>query len=239
MEIRWTPADRWDTGFCRSRADFPGFNPGSIVRDNDPLQLKSGWVHCLRPEDGLLWRMRAHGATISSTDGDISVTAGQRVEVETCTITALTREEDGNIGVSAKLSIDLVRSSIIAATLRNGSNLTLNASGIVLNDDSLVSTNARHHGGNVVVFAKTLLESPDSVIVSTSTIDETGGVPLTFIYIIPPLAGLEAIPSLQPVCSQMLDLSTFLIQGRGGVPEGPGNWQLDFNLTPWPDDSQP
>ena len=42
----------------------------------------------------------------------------------------------------------------------------------------------------------------------------------------------ETSLTLQPQCGQTLDLSTFLIQGRGSTPAEPGSWDINFGLQP-------
>jgi hypothetical protein len=108
--------------------------------------------------------------------------------------------------------------------------------------DSSITANGVTNGGNISIAAAA---TPGLVYTGANpNVTATGSTGVTgSINTGPANSGvarsISALPAslsgagltLEPTCGLMLDLSTFLIQGRGSVSDEPGFWQTDLNLN--------
>lgn len=149
--------------------------------------------------------------------GNLTLNAGRQITVFKSTLSTNTpvnsNGNGGNINIDPTI-VTLNGANINASGGNNGGNVTINPTFLLKSSDTLI--NATGHGGGVN--GQVLLTSPDESLVSSLARLPGNLYDVAF--------------TLQPECGQMLDVSTFLIQGRGAVAEEPGFWQMDFDLQP-------
>ena len=184
------------------------------------------------------------GASISASStgpanaGNISINAGQRLEMNGSSITTeAAQAAGGNIDIRAVDRVSLVNSTISTSVLGGsggGGNITIDPTLISLqNNSSILAQAVLGNGGNIQLIANLLLVDPSSVISASSEFGQSGTIQSPTSN----LAGtVSSLPSstrqgqaLQAQRCAMLNAggsSSFIIAGRDQVPTEPGGWMV-------------
>ncbi len=172
-------------------------------------------------------------AAPNSEGGNITVTAGSEIRLESGKITAQAGPGGGgNITLEAPDLIYLLNSTLSAEAVGDGGNLTIDPEFFVLDKSSLISRSSSANGGNISIFADYFFQS-DSVIDASAPFGLPGTVSVT-------APDLDLSGSLIGLPSTVLDvenqlrldcrvrlaekMSSFIMLGRGGLPIEPGGF---------------
>jgi filamentous hemagglutinin family protein len=177
--------------------------------------------------------------SVASSGGDIGITSKGPVSVSHSIIFSSAGVDAGSITIATPGSLDVFHSDISTQAGHNGGNISLRP-GIASLNASFVTASAHNNGGNISIQPQALLISAHTPVTATGTLGESGHIDLT-----PPdqtiASSVARLPvslyttdlTLQPSCGQMtgmMNVSSFVISGRGGVPLGPDTWQVDFGV---------
>ncbi|HEX5221519.1 MAG TPA: filamentous hemagglutinin N-terminal domain-containing protein [Verrucomicrobiae bacterium] len=173
-------------------------------------------------------------SAFDSSGGDISVTAGNQIQLTDSQITSQAGPGGGgNISVSAPAMIYLLNSTLTAQAEGDGGNLSIvGPEFFIMNNGGLISMSSSANGGNITILSDYFFQSgstidasapfglPGTVSVSAPQIDLSGvlvGLPGNL---------LDAENQLRPDCAVRLvgDVSSFVVLGRGGLPLAPGGF---------------
>ena len=178
------------------------------------------------------------GSSISTTSaispaGTVAITSETDVVLEggsSLTVQALLANA-GQISIITKHMLFMQNSSLIAEAGTNGGNIFVDPQFIVL-DHSIVSANAVMVGGNILLTADQFLTS-ETPITATGSTDGTVEISAPALDLNGALAALnsqlvDASIRFQERCAMRLggDVSSFLVLGRGGVEDFPGETPL-------------
>lgn len=165
-------------------------------------------------------------AAAQANAGDIDIRSTASVELDDGRITAQAAMNGGSIHIFARDLVFLKDSAITAAAGRNGGNVFVDPTFIVL-DRSLISANAvLLTGGNIRLISQFFIASPESMVTATSEKGVDGEVQIDALNI-DLIGSLVELPSsllnaeslLRELCTVKIeDFSSFIIEGRGGVP---------------------
>jgi len=167
-----------------------------------------------------------------SNAGNLRVSVGKSLSLDSSSITASAKLDGGNVTVAAKEFVWLEQhSSIKAEAQGNGGNIDLEARFVLLND-SIISANAVNgRGGNIDVSAKVLLSNGDSSITASSKFGINGVVKIDSIFNLSKNTLIEQEVDILELEDYALgldasklpnDVSTLLDSGRGGMAPRPG-----------------
>ena len=171
----------------------------------------------------------AAGAAQSSNAGNISLTAGQSVELnDDSTVTASAAASGGSIVISAGSLFSLDHSSIIAtAGTGSGGDITIDPTFIILNHGLISANAAAGAGGNIVIEGQYFFDNGNPITATGSTAGtvQITTLPLDLVNALAELQGgfIDISTALQDRCAMRLgtDFSSFLVIGRGGVEDSP------------------
>ena len=180
-----------------------------------------------------------------SSGGDISVTAGNQIQLFNSEITAQAGPGGGgNITLKAPSMIYLLNSSLNAQAVGDGGNLSvIDPVFFIGNTGSLISKSTSKNGGNITILSDYFFQSvitidasapfglPGTVSVSAPQVDLSGvlvGLPSNL---------LDAGSQLRPDCAVRLSggVSSFTVLGRGGLPIAPGGFVPSSTMAPFND----
>ena len=197
----------------------------------------------------LVGKLTVKDATIATSSsrgseaGPIDLVASQDIELFGSRITTQAARNNANgITLSAPDgAIEVANSELLASAgsngKGNGGNIDFDPSVVVLNSSS-INASAGGNGGNLTGQPSATLEVGDVTINLTGKngVSGTDNLPPPDETIASSVARLPAslesgALTLQPQCGQMLDISTFLIQGRGSVADEPGFWRIDLGTA--------
>ncbi|HZK80942.1 MAG TPA: hypothetical protein VFC46_07740, partial [Humisphaera sp.] len=174
-----------------------------------------------------------------SNGGDITISAKRGIAVVNSLITATAAADAGSISITTPGTLDIAGAHVVTEAGHNGGNITLTPELATLNRVR-ISANAGNNGGNIRIRPQALLATPDTRITATGTRGVSGQIEVTSPdqTIASSVARLPtslygADLTLQPQCGQMtgmMNVSSFVVSGRGGVPLAPGTWQMDFDI---------
>lgn len=170
---------------------------------------------------------------LASSGGDITVSAGDEIQLTDSSITAQAGPDGGgNITLLAPQMIYLLNSTLSAEAEGKGGNLKIDPVFFILNNSSLISRSSSADGGNISINASYFFQSA-SVIDASARV----GLPGTISVTAPDLdlsGSLVGLPSnlldvenqLRPDCRVRLagNISSFIMLGRGGLPIEPGGF---------------
>ena len=189
------------------------------------------------------------GAQISSSStgagnaGYISINAGNTFTSENSSVTTEALLSDGgNISLAARDLIYLNYSDI-TATVRsgvgNGGNIFVDPQFVVLNHSNITANAFGGNGGNINLVAGNFFMSTDSTVSASSQLGVSGTVTLnTQLTDLSgslanlPMVYLDATGLVRQRCAAQLDgkISTFVLAGRGGIPQEPGSLMPSASL---------
>jgi len=180
-------------------------------------------------------------SAFDSSGGDISVTAGNQIQLTDSQITSQAGPGGGgNITLSAPSMIYLLNSTLTAQAVGDGGNLSIvGPEFFIMNDSGLISMSSSANGGNITILSDYFFQSgstidasapfglPGTVSVSAPQIDLSG------VLVGLPGSLLDAGSQLRPDCAVRLvgDVSSFVVLGRGGLPIAPGGFIPSGTLT--------
>lgn len=180
-------------------------------------------------------------SAFDSSGGDISVTAGNQIQLTDSQITSQAGPGGGgNITVSAPSMIYLLNSTLTAQAVGDGGNLSIvGPEFFIMNNGGLISMSSSANGGNITILSDYFFQSgstidasapfglPGTVSVSAPQIDLSG------VLVGLPGSLLDAASQLRPDCAVRLvdDVSSFVVLGRGGLPIAPGGFVPSGTLT--------
>lgn len=150
----------------------------------------------------------------------------------------------GSIALFAKHLLSLQNSRLIAEAGMNGGNILVDPDFIVL-DHSIISANAVMTGGNILLVAQNFLpsETPVTATGSTAGTVQISAPQLDLSGALAALSAQLVDPSIrfQERCAMRLggEVSTFLVLGRGGVEDSPGNPPLIISRRREPAPARP
>lgn len=168
--------------------------------------------------------------------GNISVNAGQRLEIRDSFITAeATKASGGNIEIKA---IDLIRvangsisSSVQGGPSTSGGNITIDPKTVVLQDAQILASAAQGNGGNITITTPLFLKDSLSIVDASSQVGLNGTVTIqsptsNLSGTVGQLASKTTPPQvlLQNRCIASGEQSTFIVAGRDALPAEPGGW---------------
>ena len=171
--------------------------------------------------------------------GNISVNAGQQLEMRDSSITAKAEKASGgNIDIQAVDRVRLVNSEISSSVQGDastvGGNITIDPDVVVLQDNSKVTAQAvQGAGGNITIFTPLFLADPSSVVSASSQFGLSGSVTIqsptsNLSGTVGQLASKTSPPQvlLQNRCVALAggEQSTFILAGRDALPSEPGGW---------------
>lgn len=167
-----------------------------------------------------------------SSGGNIAINGGEKIELENGRISAEAKTKGGNIRLVSSDILHLFESQIIAAANTDGGNIFIDPEFVLL-DRARISANAVvGRGGNIQIFSKYFIASPDSLITASSEKGISGevrinavNVDLTGNLVELPSSVIRAESLLRELCTVKLrDFSSFIVEGRGGMAPVPGEW---------------
>jgi len=174
--------------------------------------------------------------------GDITVQAGDSIQLEDSRITAQAFGNGGNVHLSAPALVYLLNSQVTAQSVNgNGGNVTIDPLFTVLNRSSIIASAILGNGGNITIISDFFLSSADSRIDASSEFGLQGTVTITSPNVdlsgdlLPLDADLLKVESrMRPHCSVRLPrgVSSFTLTGRGGWPIEPDGLLPAFPKTP-------
>jgi hypothetical protein len=209
-----------------SQSDDPSIiatgNAGSVsVHATKSISLRNGANIGAKADDAIGGNVTLQSPRITLRDSMISGQAGP---------------VGGNINISAHTLLYLFRSQINAVGQQSLGSINIDPIFTVL-DQSTIMTTADITGGNINLRTDRFFKSLDSVITAArnATVTLTIYTPDTNITgsLVPVNASLiDSSASFIEECSRRLqvDLSSFLITGRGGQPPEPGGLNPAFDL---------
>ncbi len=170
-------------------------------------------------------------SALFANSGDISVTAGETIDLFDSTISAAAAVNGGNINLTASQRVQLVDSTLTAQAGQNGASINLGPRSVILRN-SVINGLA---GGDPV-----LVEiDPNAIFLNSHSQILTAAASL------PPQLDLSGSLSnfpeslighqlqLQPSCAVRFtsDISSFSLEGQGGLPLRPDGWVPGLNLV--------
>ena len=169
--------------------------------------------------------------------GDISIEAGNTVELSGGTISTETLDADGgNITITASQLVYLLNSVIstsVSGGLGDGGNITIDPVFVVLNNSSIIANAHGGNGGNILIVAENFFQDENSIVEASSDL----GIDGTVIIESPDenisnnLADMpESLLAEIELASQQCDLrtrkdiSSLVLVGRDGLPPSPDDY---------------
>jgi large exoprotein involved in heme utilization and adhesion len=185
-----------------------------------------------------------HGSSLSvdssqSDAGDIRVRSTSSITLTDSSITAQAALNGGSIDLRARDLLFLTNSQITAAAGLNGGNIFIDPIFVIL-DESLISANAiRGRGGNVRIISDFFFAPIGSAVTATSKLGIDGTVRIDTLnndlvgsLVELPSSLLDAESLLRELCSVKIDnFSSFISEGRGGLPPLPGEALPSFMIV--------
>jgi filamentous hemagglutinin family protein len=188
-----------------------------------------------------------NGATItaSSTNtgpspgnaGDISINAGQSLEMRDSSITTQSKQAiGGNIDIRAIDRVRLVNSTVSTSVSAGGGssgNITIDPNLVVLQNSSILAQAFQGQAKNITIFTPLFLKDQSSVIDATSKFGLNGTVTIesptsNLSGSLGPLASKpsQAQALLTQRCAALASgqASSFVVAGREQLPSDPGGW---------------
>ena len=172
-----------------------------------------------------------------SDAGGVVITAGEKIQLITGTISAEAQRDGGSITLTAPDRITLVNSEITASAGNNGGNISIDPLFVILDKSRITANAVNGAGGNIRIRAEVFLPSSDSIIDASSQFGVDGNIEVTspesdIIGSSVPLGHelLETHPDLHDGCVAKLpgDFSNFTRVGRGGISTYPGDYKTGF-----------
>jgi filamentous hemagglutinin family protein len=201
----------------------------------------------LMVEDPLFLRGGSSVRTTSalSDAGTVSVTSASSIIMENSSITVQALLGNaGSIALTAQHMLSMQNSQLIAEAGMNGGNISVDPDFIVL-DHSRISANAVMTGGNILLSARNFLpsETPVTATGSTAGTVQISAPQLDLSGALAALNGqlVDASIRFQERCAMRLggEVSSFLVLGRGGVEDFPGNPPLVLSRRTAPAPARP
>ncbi len=234
MVISTTTSTRGDGGSIQISAGSIEFDGGSSIQS---ASQESGRAGTLSLESSGSIRLNGQSSVSTSAPqsqgGDITVRAGEKIELLNSQVTAQAGPGGGgNISLSAPSLVYLLDSTLTAQAQGDGGNLKVETFSFVVNRSSLISKSLSANGGNITILSDYFLQS-DTIIDASAPFGLPGTVKVTAPDV--DLSGsviglpgnlLDAESQLRPDCSVRLtgSASSFVILGRGGLPPEPGGF---------------
>lgn len=202
----------------------------------------------------ILLEIKGHAAISTQANvanaGGIEVISGGSIVLDDSFIAAEAARSGGDIRLTAPVFIRLKHNATIRtdSVLGNGGNIAIDPLVLSLASGSTIDANGSRNGGNISIAATALLGARANPGLRNPNVTATGTTGVSGSINAGPAnsdvaRSLARLPTdlqaaaltLQPQCGQVVNISTFLIQGRGSTPEAPGFWQQDLDLgTPLP-----
>lgn len=165
-----------------------------------------------------------------SNGGNISVTAGNGIQLDNSTISAQAGGDGGGIQLRAGEMVFLRNSQLSAKAGDTGGNISIDPRFVILDKSRITADAIRGNGGNISIRSQVFLPSIESVVSASSQFGVAGNIrvdsPNTGVG--GSLVRLQANPLgaenyLQERCSirRRLKSSSFTVGGNGGVPPQP------------------
>jgi len=168
--------------------------------------------------------------SLQGAGGDITITAGNKIQLFDSSLSAQANLDGGNIHLTAQNEVYLLNSQIKAeSTLGNGGNITIDPTFVVLNHSSLIANAIAGNGGNITIESRYFFVS-DSLIDASSQFGLPGTVTINALNFdasgnLVTLPGnlLDAESRLRPHCAIRLPrgASSFTLTGRSQLPVEP------------------
>ena len=172
-----------------------------------------------------------------SNAGNISINAGQQLDVRDSSITTKAEQASGgNIGIKAVDRIRLVNGSITTSVPNgtgNGGNITIDPNVVVLQNSNILAQAARGQGGNIDITTPVWVQDQTSQVDASSQFGMNGTVTIqspvsnisgTVGQLVSKMSPPQVL--LQNRCMALAagEQSTFLLSGRETLPHEPGGW---------------
>jgi filamentous hemagglutinin family protein len=219
------------------RTDDLFLNSGAVISSANLAAGPAGSVTVnaggsITLQNGSLITVVAQG----SNAGMIKLSAGQNIELSNgSTITASAGLGGGSIMIQAGNNFQLTDSSIVAtAGTGAGGNITIDPEFIILNNGLISANAAAGAGGNILIVGQYFFdnESPITATGTTAGTVQITTLPLDIVNALADLQGgfIDLSHDLQESCTMRLgvDASSFLVIGRGGVEDSPGDPQEEL-----------
>ena len=225
------------------------FADGAVVesRSSLPGQGDAGSVSISSAQDlSLMGGSEALVSAQRSAGGMLTLQAGNSIAIDGSSVSATAQNAGGSVYLVSPLVIGLTNHSSIRtqSAAADGGNIHIDPLILSLDPTSRVSANGGVNGGSISIAATTGLQglraggvAGQRNVTAAGATGVSGSINAgpTNSDIARSLAQLPVSLSgagltLTPQCGQVVNVSTFLIQGRGSVSEEPGSWQQDITL---------
>ncbi|HZW26698.1 MAG TPA: filamentous hemagglutinin N-terminal domain-containing protein [Gallionella sp.] len=170
----------------------------------------------------------------AGTAGQIRIDAGRTLSSENSSITTEALLSDGgNISLVSRDLIYLNYSDLTATVksgVGNGGNIFIDPQFVVLNNSNITANAFGGNGGNIQLIANNFFQSANSTVTASSQLGVSGSVSLnTHLTDLSgslaslPMVYLDTTGLIKQRCAAQLDgkISTFVLAGRGGIPQEP------------------
>jgi filamentous hemagglutinin family protein len=179
------------------------------------------------------------------TGGNLNISSSGTLTLNNSSISAQALGSGGNLNLSAPQIIRVNHSNVAAGSVNaNGGNIRIDPLELVLSRGGNINASGGRNGGNITILADAMpgavLSGPVARrnVTATGLTGTSGSVAAgvfdaelagSLILLSSPLVSEKG---LAPQCGLLLgeDQSSFVINGRGGVPAEPGGWFPDFEL---------
>jgi len=192
----------------------------------------------------------SRGGTIATTSilsgaGDVHVASDGTIVLDGGDISAKAALAAGDVTLSSPLLIQMVHHALVTTVsgTANGGDISINALEVSLRQSGVHADALQGVGGNIAIAADAtpglLSTGPLANVTATGKAGVSGNIEnspantdiaQSVTALATPLD--NGMLTLQPQCGQMIEVSTFLIQGRGSTPDEPGFWDIKFGLEP-------
>ncbi len=225
-----------DSGWIQANVDKLALLNGAKIDTSTSGDGQGGYIDIIATNSVSL--RGASSITSQSTGlglaGYIAIDAGLSFTSDNSSVTTgATLADGGNISLLAKNMINMNNSSITATVgtgLGNGGNILLDPLFVVMNGSTITANAFGGNGGNINLIASNFLQSANSGITASSKLGVSGTVTmngqladLSGSLADLPIAYLDTKGLLQARCAASMAGagSSFVLAGRGGIPEEP------------------